>query len=110
MFYTLSYRLPIVCVFLLFSLHYNSDGIGRTGAFMCVYSTLERVKIEGVADIFQYIKGARFNRPALVQNVVSLLSNSPTTWIIIMINYTCGLKVQHLHIAIHCHLHSTTHY
>ena len=37
---------------------------------MCMYSVLERIKIEGVADIFQYIKGARFNRPGLVQNVV----------------------------------------
>ena len=99
MFYTLNYRLPIVRVFLLFSsLHYNSDGIGRTGAFMCIYSTLERVKIEGVADIFQYIKGARFNRPALVQNVVSLLSNSPTTRIIIIVDYNCDLKVQHFYI------------
>uniref|UniRef100_A0A1X7UYG7 protein-tyrosine-phosphatase n=1 Tax=Amphimedon queenslandica TaxID=400682 RepID=A0A1X7UYG7_AMPQE len=47
-----------------------SDGIGRTGSFMCMYSVLERIKIESVADVFQYIKGARFNRPGLVQNVV----------------------------------------
>ena len=65
---------------------------------MCIYSTLERVKIEGVADIFQYIKGARFNRPALVENVVSLLINNPTTLIRITIDYTCDLNVQQFYI------------
>jgi protein tyrosine phosphatase len=45
-----------------------NDGCGRTGSFLCIYSVLERIKIEGVADPFQYIKGARFLRPGLVQN------------------------------------------
>ena len=50
----------------------SSDGVGRTGAFLCIYSQLERVKTEGVADIFQYIKGSRFQRSGLVQKLVNI--------------------------------------
>lgn len=48
-----------------------SDGIDRTGAFICLYSQLERIKVEGVADVFQFVKASRFHRPELVKNVVS---------------------------------------
>ena len=37
---------------------------------MSIYSELERVKTEGVADIFQFIKKARRQRAGLVQEVV----------------------------------------
>ena len=37
---------------------------------MSIYSELERVKTEGVADIFQFIKRARSQRVGLVQEVV----------------------------------------
>ena len=37
---------------------------------MSIYSELERVKTEGVADIFQFIKKARRQRAGLVQKVV----------------------------------------
>ena len=37
---------------------------------MSIYSELERVKTEGVADIFQFIKKARSQRAGLVQEVV----------------------------------------
>ena len=47
-----------------------SDGVGRSGTFVCIYSELERVKTEGVADIFQFIKKARSQRAGLVQEVV----------------------------------------
>ena len=47
-----------------------SDGIGRTGAFICIYSVLERVKTEAVADIFQFIKSSRFQRAGLVKELV----------------------------------------
>ena len=48
-----------------------SDGVGRTGTFLCIHSQLERVKTEGVADIFQAIKSARMQRPGLVSDAVS---------------------------------------
>ena len=59
----------------LFTTSFNpsrSDGVGRTGAFICLHAQLERLKAEGVVDIFQFIKSARLSRPGLVQNVVSM--------------------------------------
>ena len=50
----------------------DSDGVGRTGVFICLHAQLERLKTEGVVDCFQFIKSARLNRPGLVQNVVSV--------------------------------------
>ena len=37
---------------------------------MSIYSELERVKTEGVVDIFQFIKKARSQRAGLVKEVV----------------------------------------
>ena len=53
----------------------SSDGMGRTGAFICMHHELERLKVEGVVDIFQCIKASRISRPYLVQNVVSPTAN-----------------------------------
>ena len=53
-----------------------SDGIGRTGAFICLHAQIERLKTEGVIDCFQFIKSARLNRPGLVQSVVSSWENA----------------------------------
>ena len=51
---------------------YNcSDGIGRTGTFMTIYSQIERAKSEGVVDVFQFIRGARMQRFGLVRSEVS---------------------------------------
>ena len=47
-----------------------SDGVGRTGTFICIHSQLERLKTEGVVDIFQSIKSARIQRAGLVPEVV----------------------------------------
>ena len=48
-----------------------SDGVGRTGAFITIYSQLERAKVEGVADIFQFVKSIRLQRAGMVSNLVS---------------------------------------
>ena len=62
-----------------------SDGMGRTGAFICLHAQIEKLKTEGVIDCFQFIKSARLNRPGLVQSVVSLWenasSNSACAWL-----------------------------
>lgn len=39
---------------------------------MAIYYTIERLKVEGVVDIFQAIKNSRLNRDGLVSNLVSI--------------------------------------
>ena len=48
----------------------SSDGVGRTGTFICLHSQLERFKTEGVVDFFQAVKSARIQRAGLVPDVV----------------------------------------
>ena len=52
---------------------YCSDGVGRTGTFVCIYSQLERLKAEGVVDVFQSIKASRLQRSLMVSNAVSCM-------------------------------------
>ena len=54
----------------IFSHSLPSDGVGRTGAFICIHSELEQRKMEGVADIFERVKLCRIARPGLVETVV----------------------------------------
>ena len=49
---------------------FNSDGVGRTGAFICIHTQMERMKTEGVVDFFQCIKSARIQRAGLIPDVV----------------------------------------
>uniref|UniRef100_A0A3Q2FG41 Receptor-type tyrosine-protein phosphatase F n=1 Tax=Cyprinodon variegatus TaxID=28743 RepID=A0A3Q2FG41_CYPVA len=44
-----------------------SAGVGRTGVFITLSIVLERMRYEGVADIFQTVKILRTQRPAMVQ-------------------------------------------
>ena len=53
-----------------------SDGVGRTGTFICIHAQLERLKTEGVVDFFQSIKSARIQRAGLVPDVVSEVKES----------------------------------
>ena len=48
-----------------------SDGMGRSGVFICAMSEVERVKFEGQVDVFQTIKGMRIQRPHMVDTAVS---------------------------------------
>ena len=48
-----------------------SDGIGRTGVFITLHAQLERLKIEGIVDVFQFVKSARGQREGLVNSPVS---------------------------------------
>ena len=63
----------ITCVYLVVSILYYSDGVGRTGTFICIHAQLERLKTEGVFDFFQFIKSARMQRAGLVSDSVSLV-------------------------------------
>lgn len=47
-----------------------SAGAGRTGTFIALSNILERVKAEGLLDVFQTVKSLRTQRPHMVQTVV----------------------------------------
>ena len=71
-----------------------SDGVGRTGTFICLHSQLERLKTEGVVDFLQAVKASRIQRPGLVPDAVcsalsSLSINGPP--------YSCSVsRAKHL--------------
>ncbi|XP_061620679.1 receptor-type tyrosine-protein phosphatase S isoform X35 [Phyllopteryx taeniolatus] len=44
-----------------------SAGVGRTGVFITLSIALERMRYEGVVDVFQTVKMLRTQRPAMVQ-------------------------------------------
>ena len=44
--------------------------MGRTGTFICLHSELERLKTEGLVDLFQAVKSARIQRAGLVPDAV----------------------------------------
>lgn len=48
----------------------NSAGVGRTGVFITLSIVLERMRYEGVVDMFQTVKTLRTQRPAMVQTEV----------------------------------------
>jgi netrin-G3 ligand len=45
--------------------------VGRTGVFLTLSIVLERIRYEGVVDVFQTVKLLRTQRPALVQTEVN---------------------------------------
>ena len=53
---------------------FTSDGVVRSGTFLIIHSQLERLKTEGVVDVFQAIKSARIHRPGIIPNTVCLSS------------------------------------
>lgn len=55
-------------LFLLF--HLSSAGVGRTGVFVALSIVLERMRYEGVVDMFQTVKILRTQRPAMIQTEV----------------------------------------
>ncbi|XP_037760686.1 receptor-type tyrosine-protein phosphatase epsilon isoform X8 [Chelonia mydas] len=46
-----------------------SAGAGRTGTFIALSNVLERVKAEGLLDVFQAVKSLRMQRPHMVQTL-----------------------------------------
>lgn len=50
-----------------------SAGVGRTGVFITLSIVLERIRQEGVVDVFQTVKVLRTQRPAMVQTEVKLV-------------------------------------
>ena len=54
---------------------FSSGGVGRTGVFCGISMMIERVKAEGVIDVFQTVQAMRLQRPAMVQTAVRLSIN-----------------------------------
>lgn len=54
-----------------------SAGAGRTGTFCALSTVLERVKAEGILDVFQTVKSLRLQRPHMVQTLVRPLLMFP---------------------------------
>lgn len=48
-----------------------SAGVSRTGVFIALSLVLERMRYEGVVDLFQIVKLLRTQRPCMVQMEVS---------------------------------------
>ena len=50
---------------------FHSDGSGRSGSLAALMYCLERLKLEGLVDVFQTVRAMRTQRTALVQSQVS---------------------------------------
>jgi len=50
----------------------GSMGVGRTGVFIALSIALERMRFEGVVDMFQTVRLLRTQRPGMVQTEVWL--------------------------------------
>ena len=48
-----------------------SGGSGRTGTYIAIANLLDRLKTEGVVDIFQTVRAMRMQRPRMVHTLVS---------------------------------------
>ena len=57
-------------VFFIFKFCY-SGGVGRTGVFISVFNSVERLKAKDVVDVFQTTRALRLQRTAMVQTIVS---------------------------------------
>ena len=80
-----------------------SDGVGRTGTFICIHAQLERLKTEGVVDFFQFIKSVCMHRAGLVSNAVSF----GVLYIIIAVCIMILLSVNVCYIHTYDNRHST---
>lgn len=69
---------------------FRSAGVGRTGVFITLSIVLERMRYEGVVDIFQTVKMLRTQRPAMVQTEVS--RNTPEE--VFRVCNVCGVSHQ----------------
>ena len=48
-----------------------SDGCGRSGAIAAIVFCIERLKVEGIVDVFQTVRMMRTQRPHVIRTVVS---------------------------------------
>lgn len=54
-----------------FALSTFSDGCGRSGTIAAVIFCIERLKVEGIVDVFQTVRMMRTQRPHVIRSLVS---------------------------------------
>lgn len=59
-----------VITIIINSYHYYSAGIGQTGAFIAIDIELERIKQEGIIDVYNTVYKLRHSRMTVVQTLV----------------------------------------
>ena len=64
-----SYSLEFCLIHVYMSL-LSSDGLGRTGTFIAIWSLIEQMKAEGQIDVVGTIKSIRTQRPGAVPHLV----------------------------------------
>ena len=57
--------------FSLIILFISSDGCGRSGAIAATVFCIERLKVEGIVDVFQTVRMMRTQRPHVIRTLVS---------------------------------------
>jgi len=57
----------------------RSAGVGRTGVFIALSIVLERMRYEGVVDLFQTVKLLRTQRQGMIQSEVQYIHLYDTT-------------------------------
>ena len=72
--FSLLVELTLMCADLNVCLFFSA-GVGRTGVFITLSIVLERMRYEGVVDMFQTVKMLRTQRPAMVQTEVRNTAN-----------------------------------
>ena len=53
-----------------FVVRFCSGGSGRTGTYIAISVLLDRLKVEGVVDVFLTVRGLRLQRMLMVQTLV----------------------------------------
>ena len=54
---------------------FGSDGCGRSGTICAIMFCIERLKLEGVVDVFQTVRLMRTQRPHAIRDVVSFYAS-----------------------------------
>jgi hypothetical protein len=67
------YNIINIPIDLLIVPFFISNGVGRSGTFCAIASSLERVKQEQVLDVFQTVKSIRVSRPGTVETLVCII-------------------------------------
>lgn len=68
----LLYTVHNVLIFLLFV--WCSNGYGRSGTFIAIYNSTERLKVEQLIDVVQCVRAIRIAQPLAVDNIVSVVN------------------------------------
>ena len=72
-----------MCIYTLHtSLSTFSDGLGRAGTFIAIWSLIEQMKAEGQIDVVSIIKSIRTQRPGAVPHLVGACTSRPKHYLL----------------------------